>query len=54
MRSCYKPGKILSLLGGNERRPEDDDAFGKAFQARHESDEKKKRLYYMLVVVIRP
>ena len=42
------------MLGGNERRPKDDDALGKAFRAGHEVTEEKETLLYVSGVVIRP
>ena len=50
MRSCYKPGKILSNARWERTSPEG----RRCIQSEARSDEKKKRLYYMLVVVIRP
>ena len=54
MRSCYKPGKILSNARWEGTSPEGRRCIRKGFPREVRSDEKKKRLYYMLVVVIRP
>ena len=53
MRSCYKPGKILSIARWERMSPEGRRRIRKGFPSEARSDE-KKRLYYMLVVVIRP
>ena len=34
--------KFYLMLGGNERYPNDDDAFGKVFRARHEVTRRKR------------
>ena len=40
------------MLRGNERRPKNDDAFGKAFRARHEVTRRKRDLIALMHVYV--